>query len=148
MSARHHDFAGRLLVDPAQLSRVERIDELRRLAGTLQGDGKPDPRAAAWLGAALGDWLHEGGDFAAYLGIRPTRGSHATASNLMRQEVRDRLLLRLSVKCGGDTKALRILRGDCPVPPMLDELVESLRGAPCSRTALNRARRRLSRHGP
>jgi hypothetical protein len=148
VSARHHDFAGRLLVDPAQLSRVERIDELRRLAGTLQGDGKPDPRASTWLGRAIGDWLHGGGDFAEHLGILPPRGSHATAQNLLRQEARDRLLLQLSVKCGGDTKALRILHGDCPVPPMLSELVESLRGAPCSQTALNRARRRLSRHGP
>ena len=142
----HHDYAGRLLTDPARLARLAKIDELRKLAGALQGGGKPDPRAAAWLGRALADWLHMGGDLGAHLGIRPPRGSHATVRGLLRQEERDRALLRLATLSGGDAQALKILRGARPCPPMLAALLAALNGVARGAGAIGRARRRLSRH--
>lgn len=138
------DVFRRLLVDPARLTRTERVNELRKLAAALQ-DGEPDPRAARWLGKALQDWLQDGGDLFDLLGVRPPPGSTKTPQRQVAQEAQDRALVRLAVLCGGGTKALAVLRGKTPCPPQAQDLLEALVDAPKSDAAISRARRRLSR---
>jgi hypothetical protein len=140
----NRDYVGRLLMDPARLSRLERFDLLRQMAGAMQVSNR---RETAWLGRALGDWLHYGGDLAKHLDLHSARGSHLTLPNLLRQEEQDRALIRLSVLVGGDTRALKILRGELPCPPLAAALVAELQDASKSSGAVTRARRRLARHG-
>lgn len=139
----HRDGFGRLCVDPAALSRVERIRELRRLAGRLQAD---DDRATAWVGHVLARWLRDGGDLAALFGVRAPRGSHATPVRMIEREHRDRLLVRFAGTAGGDALALRILRNATACPPELREQADELRrlGVPLAHDAVSRARRRLA----
>lgn len=143
MGDRHHDIFGRLLVDPAYLTRTERVNELRKLAAALQC-GKPDKRAARWLGKALQDWLQDGGDLFDLLGVRPPPGSNLTPQRQVAQEAQDRALLRLAVTCGTDRAALDVLRGKTPCPPKALELLQALEGAPKSARAISRARKRVS----
>lgn len=148
MGDRHHDIFGRLLIDPAKLKRTERVVELRKLAAALQ-DGKPDKRAAAWLGRALQDWLQCGGDLSGHLGLRPQRGSNLTPQRQVAQESQYRAMVRLAVLCGGDSRALAVLRGEAPWPVQaedLQDLQDALVGAPKYDGAISRARGWLSRH--
>lgn len=142
---RARDAFGRLLVDPAELSQRDRIDVLRRLAGSLQADAT---REARWLGCALSEWIARGGDLAGLLGVRPQRGSHRTAQRIVRQEAADRALLRLAAAVGCDRAALRIVRGEAACPPMLRGIVDELRalGGPTGDGSVSRARGRVSGH--
>lgn len=134
---------GDLITPPDQLSRLDRIDALRRAAGTLQTDPRTELR---WIGQCLTVWLEQGGPLDVVLGVRPEPGSHLTAQQRVRQAEIDSLLLRLSVECGGDTPALQALQGArCrfDLLPILDRL-DRLK-APKSMAAFTRARKRSSR---
>jgi hypothetical protein len=139
------DAFGRLIADPATLDRRQRVDLLRRLSGALQAS---DDLGATWLGRTLATWLHDGGDLAAALGLRPPRGSRATAQRQVQIEQRDRLALRLSASVGGDRAALRVLQGMAPCPGSVSTVVAELRtlGAPTSAAGFTRARQRVSHH--
>lgn len=135
---------GALIVDPDELPQRDRVDVMRRLAGQLQA---ADTCEARWLGRKVQEWLQAGGDLVEQLGLRPPRGSKATAQALIRNERRDLLLLRLSVACGGDRAALRVLSGLAPCPSSAVGIVAELRaiGAPKTDAAFSRARARASR---
>lgn len=145
MPDKNHDIFHRLLVDPAHLTRTERVNEFRKLVAALQ-DGDPDPRAAKWLGKALQDWLQCGGDLTGHLGLRPQRGSNLTPQRQVAQESLYRAMVRLSVLCGGHTKALAVLRGKSPWPVQAEALRDALADAPDYDGAITRARAWLSRH--
>ena len=132
---------GDVLADPGQLSRAERIDLLRRQAGRLLADGN---REARWVGERLQTWLASGGELDAVLGVRAPRGSRATPQERVRRDEVDSLLLRLSAQVGGDAKALELLRGQCPAPGHVADIVGRLQAlkAPTSQDALSRARKR------
>lgn len=132
---------GALLCSPEHLSRRDRVKALREVSGRLLADSD---HGARWLGRVLGQWLRDGGDLPKLLGVRPERGSHRTVQALMRQEHRDRLLVRLSVRAGGDRQALRLLAD----PACQDEIVLQIRalGAPAHPAAFTRARQRVARH--
>jgi len=134
------DAFGRLVVDPSVLSHGDRVDVLRRLAGSLQA---ADDRETRWLGASIGQWLRDGGDLARALGLRPRRGSHRSAQYILATEHRDRLLVRL-VSAVGQSRAARILSGAEPAPAAVVVLVEELQAlrAPTSRRAIVDAVRR------
>lgn len=134
------DAFGRLL-DPARADRLERIDELRRVAGRLQA--APDP-GSRWFGSVLLTWLHGGGNLADRLAIRPPRGSRRTHAALLAQARQDAALLRLACAAGSDRRALRLLRGEAACPPELYELLAEARAldAPSGPHAITRARRR------
>jgi len=125
-----------------KLTQAERVQLLRELTGHLQADRHP---GAAWLGAAIGRWLHHGGDLAALLGARTVRGSKNTAQALTRRAEVDALLRRLALACGTAQAAL-ILRGSADCPVELMGTVERLRelNAPSSPAAFWRASRRLA----
>jgi len=132
---------GQLIGDPLALPREERIDELRRVAGRLQAANDPGSR---WFGAVLLAWLHDGGDFADRLAVRPPRGSRRTHSALLRQGRQDVALLRLAAALGCDRLALRVLRGaaECPAEhALLLAEAQALR-VPMGAHAISRARRR------
>lgn len=139
------DAFGRLLVDPDDLPQRDRVDVLRRLAGGLQASAN---RESAWLGRKLSEWLHDGigVDLVDALGLRPPKGSKATAQALVRTAQCDVLLLRLSTSCGGDRAAIRAIRGDGCTPEAA-EIVAQLRAlkAPKTAAAFSRARARVSR---
>lgn len=141
----NHNAFGDALHDPAQLSRAERIDLLRRQAGRLLADTSRESR---WLGECLSRWLREGGELDAVLGVRAPRGSRVTPQARLRQEEISRLLLQLSVQVGGDRKALQILRGEVPCPGFVAEIVDRAKAlrAPKSQDAMSRARRRAAAH--
>lgn len=133
---------GQLIVDPRSLPRAERIDELRRVAGRLQA---ATDHGSRWLGGVLLDWLHQGGDIADHLGVRPPRGSHRTVAAVLRQAQQDAALLRLAAAVGCDRLALRILRGKAACPDEHRHLVAdalALR-VPTGPHAVTRARRRV-----
>lgn len=137
------DAFGNLLTSPDRLSRTERIDTVRGLAGRLQADHRVDVR---WLGQCLSQWLEQGGALDVVLGLRPERGSRATAQRRVRQDEIDALLLRLSVECGGDAHARAVLKGArcrSDVQPIVDRLARL--NAPKSKAAFTRARERSSR---
>lgn len=136
---------GALVVSPARRPRHERIDILRMLAGRLQADPHVDLQ---WLGERLSTWLQRGGPLDAVLGVRAEQGSRATAQARVRQAEIDGLLLQLAVAVGGDCKALAILRAEHPCPASVRLIVDRLQAlqAPTSKTAISRARRRVSRH--
>lgn len=138
-----YDAFGRVL-DVGALPRVERIRELRRLAGRLQADSDP---ATAWFGRMLGQWLAAGGDLARVLNVRPERGSRMSAQRLIECEHRDLLLVRFAVAAGCDALALRILRGEAACPLELRERADELRRlrVALAHDAVSRARRRLAR---
>lgn len=138
------DAFGRLICDPDDLPLRDRVDVLRRLAGQLQASASREQR---WMGRALLTWLQDGGDLAAVLGLRPPRGSKATAQRLINAETRARVLMRLSTVCGSDRAALRVLDGLAPCPGSAAPLVTELRrlGAPRSVAAFSRARASLDR---
>jgi hypothetical protein len=134
-----------LVVNPVRLPRHERIDILRALAGRFQADCHPDVQ---WLGERLSAWLQRGGALDGVLGVRAEQGSRATAQARVRQAEIDGLLLQLAVAVGGDCKALAILRAEHPCPASVRLIVDRLQAlqAPTSKTAISRARRRVSRH--
>lgn len=127
-----------------ELTRAERVQLLRELSGHLQADRHP---GAAWLGAAIGRWLHHGGNLPELLGVRAPRGSKNTAQAITRRAEVDALLRRLALACGTE-QASRVLRGIAPCPVELQAAVERLRelGAPSSPAAFWRASRRVARH--
>lgn len=138
------DAFGRLLIDPECLDLAGRVDCLRRAAGELAASDTAELR---WLAAALLRWLHNGGELADVLGLRPHRGSRTTPQALVAQEARDRALLRLSAAAGGDATSLALLRDELPCPAhCVDSLEEARRlRVPASRAAFTRARQRASR---
>lgn len=141
-----HDAFGRLLVDPDELDQAGRVDVVRSLAGQLQASPAVEMR---WLGRVIVKWLQEGEDLVALLGLRPARGSRATAQRQQQLEPICRLLLRLSVACNGDRAASRVLRGQQACPAGAASLVAELNAlkAPKSPAAFTRARQLVSRNG-
>lgn len=138
------DAFNRLIVDPDELQQRDRVDVVRGLAGQLQAGDRIEAR---WLGRKLADWLQAGGDLADVLGLRPPKGSKTTAQRLIRAEQRDRLLLRLSLACGGDRAALRVLAGQDLCPAAAAGILAELQclGLPKSTAAFHRARASVSR---
>jgi hypothetical protein len=136
---------GRLLVDPATLTRRERVALMNRVSGRLTADSDPEMR---WLGTNIAAWLRDGGRLDAALGVVPAQGSRATPQTVLRQAECDTLLLRLSVLAGGDRAALSVLRGQAPCPAGAAELLDRLQQlqTPTSRDAIRRARQRSVRH--
>jgi hypothetical protein len=135
------DAFGRLLADPAALTLAQRVELLRGLAGRLMADSD---RGAAWFGQTLQGWLTDGGDLCAALGVKPARGSRATAQTLIRRERADRLLLRLAAECGSDAAALAALNGGPCKPAARRQVAELLTlRCPKSEAAIRRARARL-----
>jgi len=136
---------GDLIVPPERLTRRQRIDTLRKLAGALQADSRHDVQ---WLGRRLSAWLQDGGELDAMLGVRAERGSHHTPQHRVRREEIDGLLLRLSIECGGDAAALEVLKGNrlcrMDLAPVVQRLLRMR--SPISESAFTRARQRLSRH--
>lgn len=140
------DAFNRLIVDPSALSQPERVDVLRRVAGSLQASTSRDE---AWVGTILVRWLNRGGDLAALFGVRPRRGSRRTAQRIVREAASDRALVRLATVAGSDRRALRMLRGQDEAPASLQPLLAEARalGAPVGDGAVSRARRRVARQG-
>lgn len=145
MQGPRFDAFGRLLIDPGQLDLPGRVDALRRLSGSLQASSN---RENQWLGRVLLQWLQHGGDLAEILGVRPPKGSHATAQSVVLQARRDQVLMRLATALGSDAQAIRVLRGQIPCPPAFGDLVRDAHSleCPCSRSAFARARWRASHH--
>lgn len=139
---------GQPLVAPAQLSREERVELLRRAAEDLADGRAPERYAAAYLADALSAWLREGGDLERALGVRPPRGSRRRPEALTRQSERDRLIVRFAAQAGSDRAAAMVLRGEQPCPPNLEPQRAALRrqGAPLSASGIWKARRRVSSH--
>jgi len=136
----HRDAFGRLIVDPSRLTQAELVDSARRVSGTLLASTDREVRL---FGAGLGQWLRDGGDLAAVLGLRPRRGSRRSAQYIVATEHRNRLLLRL-VNAVGQSRAARILSGAEAAPAAVVVLVEELQvlRAPTSRRAIAEAVRR------
>lgn len=134
------DAFGRLL-DPVRADRLERVDELRRVAGRLHA---AEDRGSRWLGGALLDWLHGGGDLADRLGVRPPRGSRRTHAQMLRQARQDAALLRLAAAVGCDRLALAILRGAAQCSADCAALLADAQAleVPTGPHAISRARRR------
>lgn len=128
------DAFGRLLTSPARLPVEEKVECLRRLAGSLQASEQAESR---WLGESIATWVRCGGTLEDALGVAPGR-----PAMLVRRAEVSRLLLRLSALVGGDARASRILRGIEEAPAVAVELVIELhaRRAPTSRRAFIRAR--------
>lgn len=132
------DAFGRLIVDPDTLTHRARIDVLRGLAGELQA---ATSREARWLGQQLIAWLHDGGDLAQRLGVRPTPGSTATPQAVVRAAERDAAVRRFVVEVGSQSRAARILQGIEHAPARAAALLADLvaMDAPRSRRAIVRA---------
>ena len=109
------DAFGRPLVAVDQLTLPER---LRLVRGDLRGwrYGNISPFVGRWLADGLDAFLRDGGDLARHLGLRPPKGSTATARRIERLRERDALLVRLSVAAGTGARAHRILSGEEPCP--------------------------------
>lgn len=139
----HFNAFGTPIVAPQALTRMERIDLLRRAAGTLQA-GRVDRYTAAWLGGVLAEWLSTGEPLEALLGVRPEPGSRMTVAELTRQRRCDTALLQLSAAAGGDRQAARVLAGEIACPSSGLGPLEILRelNAPTSPAAFGRARER------
>jgi hypothetical protein len=131
---------GALIVCPSRLTRVERIDELRRISGRLLADSD---LAARWLGERLAAWLRDGGRLESHLGVVAARGSRRTPQRILLAEQQRHQMLRLSVALGSDRRAGRVLRGEEPAPPHLAAEVQQARELKCpsSGDAFVRARR-------
>ena len=138
MADLHRDGFGRLIVDPSSLTFAERVDAARQLSGTFLAS---DDVGTRWFGAGVGQWLWDGGDLAAALGLRPDRGSHTTAQALMRRDAIRSLLLRLVNEAGSQSRAARILGGAEAAPAAASGLVAELRAlrAPRSLRAIAEA---------
>lgn len=119
------------------LSRAEKIALLRRCANRLQVDSDP---AARWVGLTISDALRKGHSLDDALGVRPPKGSRATAQALLERESIDKDLAQLA-NALGLTVAASVLRGECEAPPVLTEIVDRLResGAGLSSSAISRA---------
>jgi hypothetical protein len=137
----HRNAFGTLIASPAKLTYPERLEATRGLIGWLASSNRQD---AQWLAAGLSDWLRESGDLASKLGLRPPQGSNNTPAELLRQEERDVLMVRLSLAVGGHKRAARILLDLEPAPTVVSDMVIRLRqlNAPTSVRAFNRARKR------
>jgi hypothetical protein len=133
------DAFGRLLTPPERLTRLDRVDCLRRLSGRLQAASDAESQ---WLGRCLVEWFSSGGRLEKVLGVAPPRGDRRTAARMSRDEERDALLLRLATTVGSSARASRVLLGTETVPVRAADLVRRLREmrAPTSVRAFNRAR--------
>jgi len=127
------DAFGRVLAPPS--SRRERVDCMRRLAGSMQASRDIDEQ---WFGEKISAWLQGSAPtLEAALGVSP--GQPAA---IVRQAETARLLVRLASLVGSDERASRILRGVEQVPPAAVDLAAELRAlrAPTSRRSFIRAR--------
>ncbi len=132
----HRDAFGRLLIgDLAKATFAQRVEVARQLSGTFLASD--DVATRSW-GAGVGQWLREGGDLAAVLGLRPDRGSHRTAQEIVRRDAVRSLLLRFIAVVGSQSRAARILSGAEAAPAAAAGLVQELRAlrAPRSRRAI------------
>lgn len=125
------------------LTRLERVHLLRRCAGRLQADTDP---AVRWLGESLQVALQNGISLDDAVGIRPARGSKATAAQMIRREQNDIDICRL-VDMLGVVGTSRALRGEVSAPSELVTAVDRLhdQGVGTSPSAVSRAARR-ARH--
>lgn len=136
---------GDLIRAPQSLPPAERIALLRRAAESLRV-GKIDRRVAQWLAQVLDEHLQDGADLAQLLGTRPERGCTMTPARRAAAQRHGTLLLQLSVLCGGDRAAARVLTGTVPCPARAQDLVRELNASKGghSLSAFVRAR---TRHG-
>jgi len=136
---------GTPLVEPDALTLEERLHLLRANMGSWRF-GRIDPYAGRLLADGFDQFLQHGGDLARHLGLRPPKGSRATAQRIERLRERDALLVRLSVAVGTAARARRVLAGVEPCPKSARPLIEALKehDVPRSRAAFTRAK--VSRH--
>jgi hypothetical protein len=136
------------LVEPEQLTLEERLHLLR---GDLESwkFGRCNAYVGRWVAASIGQFLEHGGDLARLLGLRPPRGSTATAGRIERRRERDVLLVRLTVAVGTAARAQRVLAGTEACPARARPLLEALKAhrVPTSRSALSRAKKVASHRG-
>lgn len=127
------------------LTHSDRITLLRHCAGRLQADTDP---ATRWLGQQLSAALATGQGLDAALGFRPSRGSRATASAIIRREALDRDVACLVQRYGVSGASL-VLAGAAPTDPDMLDVVARLKaaGVGASPSAISRAMRR-ARHKP
>jgi hypothetical protein len=97
---------GHLLIRPEDLDFRGRVDCIRWLVGHLQAQPQAEVQ---WLGRTLRQWLEDGGDLAALLGVKPARGSRLTAQFLVRQARLDVDLLRAAIQAGSARKAAELI---------------------------------------
>lgn len=137
------DPFGRLLVGPASLPWLERIDSLRRAAGRLQASSDPE---LAYVGRCVATGLRDGGSFSSAFGIEPEPGTRRTAQSVLRSDRVTVLLRKLAVAAGSRRRAARIAQGREACPASCRALVDELRevGAPASERAFDRAHRPTS----
>jgi hypothetical protein len=132
---------GMPLVPFDRLTLEEKVHLLRADMGSWQYG-----RCSAYVGRMLADgletFLRDGGDLARHLGLRPAKGSTATAGRIERRKERDALLVRLAVAAGSGARAHRILRGEEPCPKACKPVVDALKryAVPKSRAAISRAK--------
>lgn len=133
---------GTPLVEPDELSPEERYRLLRADLPAWQY-GRCSAYVGRWLAGGIGAFLEHGGDLARHLGLRPPRGSTATAQRIERRRERDALLLRLSVVVGTAARAQRVLAGTESCPARARPLLDALKGhrVPTSRSAFSRAKK-------
>lgn len=90
----------------SNLTHLERVNLVRRCAGRLQADTDP---ATRWFGQQITLALATGRSLDEAIGIRPVRGSRATAAEIIRREQNDFDICRLVDELGvvSASKALR-----------------------------------------
>jgi hypothetical protein len=132
---------GTPIVPAENLTRIERIELLRRAAKSL-ARGKVDKYTGAWLADVLEAHLANGRDLEALLGVRPPQGCTQTAQRLTAAEKHAKLLLQLSAAVGGDRQAARVLAGTAPCPARARGILAELQASPgpTSLAAFSRAR--------
>jgi hypothetical protein len=138
----HFNPFGTPIVPPKELTQLERFELLQKAAGSMQA-GEIDRYIGAWIGQAFASHLETGEPLDKLLGIRPEPGCTLTVAELTRAARCRSLLLQLSVRAGGDSKAARILSGQDPCPSRAQPLVDAIKslGGPTSRASITRARR-------
>jgi hypothetical protein len=132
---------GTPLVEFDQLTMDERVRLLRAdMAGWQYGHCSP--YIGRSVAAAFDAFLKDGGDLARHLGLRPPKGSTATAGRIERKRERDLLLVRLTVAAGTAAHAHRILTGEAACPKACRPLVDALKAyaVPRSKAAISRAK--------
>jgi hypothetical protein len=146
----HFNAFGSPVVPPSQLTQPERLELLRRAVGAMQRGQRLDRLTGQWLALVLAEHQRDGADLAKLLGTKRPRGNTMTPTRIAAADHHAALLLRLSVACGGDRAAVRVLAGaPCPAgaTQILGELAESK--GPRSLAAFTRARARgVSSHRP
>jgi hypothetical protein len=139
--AEHFNPFGRPLVRPDQLTLEEKLRLLREDLPRW-AFGNINPYIGGMLADGLEAFLRDGGDLARHLGLRPAKGSTATAGRIERRNERDALLVRLAAAAGSGARAHRILIGEEPCPKACKPVVDALKryAVPKSRAAISRAK--------